>query len=358
MIGWYFLLAILITICAALMAGGFWISGLLRNGYRHPLSWLPTNVGLTYEDISFKSSDGLTLKGWWLPAIDDPQQVKQCPAVVLLHPWFGNRHGFNLQHQGKVRLFHTNVDLLQTARIFHEAGFSVLMFDFRSSGESQSGICAGGLTEDQDVTGAVAYVFNRLSPFDPLVRPSQQRVPSVGVVGFGLGAAAALAAIGRTKGGYQTVRVFSGDMEGGVGYSEIPPSPVKQLKFVILIQPASMGTLVRNYLSDRLAFLGRLLVPVVDWSFQWRGGHSFQNTALDRFVPGTQMPVMLLQARDDPWGSTEEVKRIYESLTGDKKLMWLDGIHGRMETYNCVWKNPHDILTFASQCTTIRSNQT
>jgi alpha-beta hydrolase superfamily lysophospholipase len=39
------------------------------------------------------------------------------------------------------------VDLLKTAHGFHQAGYAVLLFDFRSHGESQAGLCAGGLSE-------------------------------------------------------------------------------------------------------------------------------------------------------------------------------------------------------------------
>ena len=74
------------------------------------------------------------------------------------------------------------------------------MFDFRGHGGSQGSRCAGGLTEDQDVHGTVDYAFKRIAAEVPA-----RETPQVGVVGFGLGASAAIAAVGREKGGAEVL---------------------------------------------------------------------------------------------------------------------------------------------------------
>ena len=74
------------------------------------------------------------------------------------------------------------------------------MFDFRGHGGSQGGQCAGGLTEDQDVRGAVDKAFKRIAAEVPA-----WETPQVGVVGLGLGASAAIAAVGREKGGVEVL---------------------------------------------------------------------------------------------------------------------------------------------------------
>jgi hypothetical protein len=111
--------------------------------------------------------------------------------------------------------------------------------------------CGGGLTEDQDVTAAVEYAFAR----------DTGGAPRVGVVGFGLDAATALAAVGRFKGGTETMWVFSGDSEGGSDWMKIPPATIKRLSFVVAVQPVSVGTLLRGrFVVDGWA-TGRL----TDW---------------------------------------------------------------------------------------------
>jgi uncharacterized protein len=58
----------LLLIIISLAALAYWISGLLLYARRQPLAHTPRDYDLDYEEVSFKSSDGLVLKGWWMPA--------------------------------------------------------------------------------------------------------------------------------------------------------------------------------------------------------------------------------------------------------------------------------------------------
>jgi pimeloyl-ACP methyl ester carboxylesterase len=284
----------------------------------------------------------LTLKGWWIPAARAAHLHGQGPAGILLHPLFGNRHGLSSQHQPRPRLFQTDVDLLKTARAFHQAGYAALLFDFRSHGESQRGLCAGGLTEDQDVTGAVDYVFRRMGG-------EAVGTPSVGLVGFGLGASAALAASGREKGGDETILVFSGGSEGGVGFTAFQPANVKRLRFLAAVQPASLGTLLQGYLRQVCAPLGWVLVPLVDWLCRQRGGYPLAETFLLKFAREVRVPVLYVQARADAWGKCSEVQRLYEATFGPKQIWWIEEPMGRLESYEYVSNHIENVLAFAGQ---------
>ncbi|MCE7984275.1 MAG: hypothetical protein DYG89_24130 [Caldilinea sp. CFX5] len=331
------ILVLLTLFLLTLIGVSYWIADLLLYGRRQPITRTPTDYGLAYEDVTFRSKDGLLLKGWWLPAA----VTADAPVIVLLHPHFGNRHGLSVQQQGWPRLFATDVDLLTMAQACHRAGFTVFMFDFRSHGESQRSLCAGGLTEDQDVMGAVDYVFNRVA--------TKNNALAVGVVGFGLGAAAALAAIGREKGGAEVIRVFSGDSEGGSGFIEIPPLSVKRLRFLVAVQPASLGVLLRGYLHSIARPLAWLLPPLVDQFCQWRGGYPLTATYLLKAVQAVHLPVLYLQARTDPWGDCREVQTLYSATPGPKQLHWIEEPLGRLESYGHVTKQPATVLAFATQ---------
>lgn len=323
----------------ALIGVSYWISGLLLYGRRQPITCTPKEYGMVYEDVSFRSKDGLLLNGWWLPAVTANAAA---PVVLLLHPHFGNRQGLSVQHQGWPRLFATEVDLLKMAQACHQAGFTVLMFDFRSHGESQRGLCAGGLTEDQDVMGAVDYVFGR-------VAAETTATPAVGVIGFGLGATAALAAVGREKGGDTVIRVFSGDSEGGSGFITIPPANVKRLRFLVAVQPASLGVLLRGYLRTVARPLAWVLPPLVDQFCQWRGGYPLRSSFLLKCVQEVHVPVLYLQARSDPWGDGREVQQFYNATPDLKQINWLEGSLTRLATYAYVTEQPALVLTFATQ---------
>lgn len=339
----FFVLVVLFLLFLALLGLGYWISGLLLYAWRQPVTRTPEAYGLAYEDITFQSSDGLVLKGWWIPAERTSDLEKQSPTVIVLHPMFGNRHGFSVQHQGWPRLFRTNVDLLKTVQGFHQANYAVLVFDFRSHGESQSGRCAGGLNEDQDVVGAVDYVFSRMAAASPA------SPPQVGVVGFGLGAAAALAAVGREKGSAETIRLFSGDTEGGVGWISVPPPNIKILRFLVAVQPASLGVLVRGYLRQVSAPLNWVLVPLIDWLCQWRGGYPLGAAFLLKFAREVNVPVLYIQARADPWGGCGDVQRLYDATPGPKQLWWIEEPLGRLEAYDYIGDHLGCVLAFAAQ---------
>lgn len=335
-------LTVLALLCLALLGLSYWISGLLLYARRQPVTRSPADEGLAYEDVTFPSPDGLALKGWWIPAGCPSRPEGAGPAVILLHPLFGNRHGFSAGRQAWPPLFRADVNLLKTARGFHQAGYAVLLFDFRSHGESGCGLCAGGLSEDQDVAGAVDYVISRLAASAPAA------TPQVGLVGFGLGAAAALVAVGRERGTAEKIRIFSGDMEGGFGYMEIEPPHVKMLRFLVAVQPACLGQLVRGYLGQVAAPLSLVVVQLVDRLCRWRGGYPLGTAFLLKFIREVRTPVLYVQARPDSWGGCGEVQRLYDATPGPKQLWWIEAPVGRLEAYDYIGDHLEPVLAFAA----------
>jgi alpha-beta hydrolase superfamily lysophospholipase len=283
---------------------------------RRPLAGTPRLAGLDYFDVTFPSSDGLTLRGWWLPA---EAPVEAAPVVVLLHPLFGNRLG-SARPAAWPGLAQPEVDLLPVAAAFHAAHYAVLLFDFRGHGESERGLCGGGLTEDQDVAGAVDFAFARAGA-----------APRVGVVGFGLGAAAALAAVGRYKGGTETTWVFSGDSEGGSDWTKILPANVKQLSFLAAVQPVSPGTLLRSRLRRVSGPLSGLLAALVSQFSVWLGGYPLNPGALLKFAAGVTVPVLLVQPRGTPEGDCRELQALFDAVPAPKRLAWAAAPGGSVE---------------------------
>ncbi len=128
----------------------------------------PGRHGLSFEDVSFVSgSDGTTLRGWYLPA---PRQSGR--AVVIAHGIDDDRlvSGITLR---------LAPDLLA-------AGFDVLAFDLRASGESGGDEITFGARESGDVLGAVAEA-------------RRHGASSVAVLGFSQGGAAAILAAARSR---------------------------------------------------------------------------------------------------------------------------------------------------------------
>ena len=120
----------------------------------------PAAFGLAFEDVNFRTADGLELAAWLVP---HPQ-----PRGNLV---FCHGHGRNRGHIA---------GLLPT---FHDLGLNVLAFDFRGHGDSEGDTSTFGQREVEDLVAAVAYLDRRF--------PGQPTV----LVGTSLGAAVSLQAL-------------------------------------------------------------------------------------------------------------------------------------------------------------------
>jgi uncharacterized protein len=87
-----------------------------------------------YENVSFPSPDGLTLRGWYIPP-------KNNAVIIFVHGLGGNR-----------------TEYIDYIGFITEAGYGALLFDLRNSGESDGTITSLGLYEARDVQGAVKFV--------------------------------------------------------------------------------------------------------------------------------------------------------------------------------------------------------
>ena len=287
-------------------------SGIVLYSIRQPIVITPEKYGLVYEDVAFKSTDGLTLKGWFIPAESAGERDK---VVIITHPFPFNRHGFLVKNQGWLPLFKTDVDLLQIAPALHGAGYSVLMFDFRNHGESEGGMTGVGLTEYQDVLGAISYIKDHPS----------LRAPQIGFISFCMGANSTIVAL--SKGG----------------------ELVEDIKFLVAVQPISVSVFFRRYMSNVYTPLSLYLIPIVDRFVQWRGGFAFKEMSPLTYAKDVKVPALVIQAREDPWFEASDVEGVYNAMKGPKEMWWIEGKMRRFEAYNHVCKNPERIIAFSRE---------
>jgi pimeloyl-ACP methyl ester carboxylesterase len=254
-----------------------------------------------------------------------------------LHPMLGNRLGSG-ERTRLARLEQPAVDLLALAA-FHRKGFAALLFDFRGHGESQAGLCAGGLTEDQDVVGAVNWVFERLA----------DETPRVGVIGFGLGAAAALAAVGRFKGGTETMWLFSGDSEGGSDWTKVPPANIKRLAFLVAVDPVSQSAELRPWLRRIVGPLSGPLLALISRFCVWRGGFPLNPDALPRFAAGVNVRVLYVLSDACSEACRREVRALYEATPAQHRLCWSEAPPGPAQAGAVPISQLERLLDFARE---------
>jgi fermentation-respiration switch protein FrsA (DUF1100 family) len=118
---------------------------------------LPENYGLSAEAVEFRSGDGLTLRGWYIPAENSVKTIIVCSgangsldADMHVAPWL------------------------------HEAGFNVLLFNWRAHGQSEGEVVTLGFNERYDLIAAVEFVKSK-------------GAERIGVLGFSMGGTVAIA---------------------------------------------------------------------------------------------------------------------------------------------------------------------
>ena len=134
----------LVILAVGYLGVGLLVATQLTVPYRQTVERALAGGDLDFSEVSFESSDGLDLEGWWIPA-DDPSR-----AVVLVHGLDASK---------------SSPYVLETASIYSRAGYGVLMFDLRGHGESEGERTSLGYQEVRDVQGALGWLKDR--GFDP-----------------------------------------------------------------------------------------------------------------------------------------------------------------------------------------------
>ena len=230
----------------------------------------PAGYGLDYEDIVFPSRDGLTLRGWFIPAVSPRGTVVFC-------------HG----HAGSM-----DPDL-KYAPVFHDRGYNVLMFDFRAHGRSDGKLVSMGSLEQQDLLGAVDFLRRR-------------GIDRVGVLGFSMGGRVAISTAPQTE---TIVAVVS---DGG---------PATMLESVVA---GSRERGLPGFLAIPVAWLTLWLAG------QWVSCNLSDADAVywvSRLAPRA---LFLIHGGRDPYVSTAAVEALF-AAAGEPKELWIVPRSGHRE---------------------------
>ena len=121
----------------------------------------PASYGLNARWVEFKSTDGIALKGWYIPA---PGPARG--TIIYCH-------GLN----------RTRIEMLPRAQFGVRLGYNALLFDLRHHGQGEGNLTTLGYQERFDILGAVHFALAEQKAERPVI-----------VWGVSMGAAAALLA--------------------------------------------------------------------------------------------------------------------------------------------------------------------
>ena len=105
---------------------------------RPEYSKTPAEFDLPFESITIAGRDGVSLATWLVP------HAEAKGMVVLLHGYAACKS-----------------HVLPEAKAFHDLGYSVVLVDFRGSGESSGNVTTVGVFEADDVADVFAFVSER-----------------------------------------------------------------------------------------------------------------------------------------------------------------------------------------------------
>jgi pimeloyl-ACP methyl ester carboxylesterase len=242
----------------------------------------PADFGLRYEDVSFQTSDGLTLHGWYIPG-------QNGATILFAHGGGGNR---------------LSVGQLEQAAALSKRGFGVLLYDLRGHGDSAGTQVSFTGT---DVLAALNYLRNR-SDVDP---------DRVGAIGLSLGAINIVQAAAQDRG----LKAIVLDGLGQSGSADLP-SPTTAPELLLALQRAvTFAALRARGVVDApvIESLGRL--PSLPTLFISGAGQDLEREAVRRYFATTGEPQSLWEIPEGThaytWAARPEeyVQRIVDFFT-------------------------------------------
>lgn len=107
----------------------------------HIISADPSNIGLEFENVSFKTEDRVKLSGWFIPS-------EGAGGVIL----FCHGNAGNISHR------------LESIQIFHRLGLNVFIFDYRGYGRSEGKPSEIGTYRDVEAVWQYLVEERQVSP--------------------------------------------------------------------------------------------------------------------------------------------------------------------------------------------------
>lgn len=155
---------VLLTLAAALVVAFVLFPLSLSYGFTHAARTTTESgdLGAPYRDVAFETTDGLRLKGWYVPSENG--------ATVIVYP---GKKGTQ-----------------KHARMLTRHGYGVLVFDRRGEGESEGDPNALGWAFHRDLEGALRFLRGRADVDDK----------RIGAIGLSVGGEALLEASAKTRG--------------------------------------------------------------------------------------------------------------------------------------------------------------
>ncbi|MEM9776503.1 MAG: alpha/beta fold hydrolase [Chloroflexota bacterium] len=260
------------------------------------------------ESVQFPAAqDGVRVAGWYMPQA----RGEKAPVMILVHGWPWNRTGENRQDWIGRMIKAKHVDLLSLAKVFHQDGYGVLMFDLRNHGESASvaGGISFGVMESLDLLGAINYLGTR----------GDVDMDRIGVAGFSMGANTAIFAANQTD----------------------------QIKAIAAIQPTSPMTFARRFAQYLAGPFGQPILFMANLWVKIFGGTPLEDVNLNEAAnKAGNTPILYIQASGDQFGSVEDVQSMAAATPHLVDIIVAANTSNRYDGYLYAIDNPEILRSY------------
>lgn len=219
----------------------------------------PSELDLSFEDISFQSDAGSQLNGWYIPANDSNK------TIIFVH-------GHGADRREGMRWF----------KAMHRAGFNVLTFDLRNSGTNIRSFSSMGYFEQQDVKAAVDYLHE------------QKGAQHVGIFGTSMGAATSIMAM------VADPRIEAGVFEAGW---------------------SNLSDLYKEIIEQYLNVPSFPLLPITTWILELRTGMELDSVNPEEMLAAiAPRPVFIIHCSGDDLIGFSHGERNYAAANQPKEF--------------------------------------
>ncbi len=223
-----------------------------------------TGLGLSYEDVAFPTTDGLVLRGWFIPAEEpDAPAILYAPATA-----HDQRSGLSL------------------VPAFHQAGYHVLLFSYRGYARSdgQRGRFTYGDAESRDVDAAVEFLY------------AKKGIRRIGVIGHSAGAVSAILSAARNP----------------------------HVTAVVAVAP--YNCIAEVWYTSRPALVPRFILDWTLWAIERLRGFDREDVSplevVSRIAP---RPLLVIHGMDDQRITEAQIRRLFEAAQEPKSLWLVQG---------------------------------
>jgi len=271
---------------------------------RTPIVRTPKDYDMEFEEVSFKTADGVIIKAWFIPANSEN-------VIISNHFSPANRYGFAGHLEGLDFAGGFEVNFLPRYKALHDAGYSILAYDLRSHGESGDGegkISGVGYYEWQEVIASVEYVKRR--------NASAQ----IGLSSMCMGANATLNAIDHQA------------------------DTFKDIKCMLCIAPLKGQTTIERQ-AEQMGIEAGAALEAFEPIYKGITGLTVDDHNIIPKFKNLNIPTFFFQVRDDSNSRWTDVQEMYDlTPVADKKIEYLEGTSLRFKGYSYFSENPEKMV--------------